>query len=113
VPPRTRIPILNWGACIELITTLMELPADALGDFRTINCPNISPTAREIANAVLCRKQQGTGKVFFTPNPSVVGMIAAWPKQMRSMRAAELGLKAPITLDTIIGEYLSEAGASP
>lgn len=112
VPPGTRIPILNWGACIELITTLMKLPADALGDFRTINCPNISPTAREIANAVLRRRRQGTGEISFQPDPSVAGMIAAWPKRMLTMRAAELGLKTSSTLDTIIDEYLREAGAS-
>jgi nucleoside-diphosphate-sugar epimerase len=59
VPPATRIPILNWGACIELITALMELPAGALGDYRTINCPNIAPTAGAIARAVMQRQRPG------------------------------------------------------
>ncbi len=109
VPPTTRIPILNWGACIELIMTLMELPSDTLGDFRTINCPNIAPTAREIANAVLRRKRQGTGKISFKTEPGVGGMIATWPKQMLTTRAARLGLKASITIDTIIDEYMENA----
>jgi nucleoside-diphosphate-sugar epimerase len=30
----------------------------------------------------------------------------------RAMRSAGLGLEAPIALDTVIDEYLSEAGAS-
>ncbi len=89
---------------------LMELPAGAMGDFRTINCPNISPTAREIANAVLRRKRLGIGKISFKPDPGVAGMIATWPKQMLTQRAARLGLKAFITIDTIIDEYLAEAG---
>jgi nucleoside-diphosphate-sugar epimerase len=109
VPPSTRIPILNWGTCIGLITALMELPAGALGDYRTINCPNIAPTAREIANAVLRRKRKGMGKISFKPNPSVAGMIATWPKQMLTKRAAKLGLRASITIDTIIDEYLEDA----
>jgi nucleoside-diphosphate-sugar epimerase len=112
VPSSTRIPILNWGACIELIVTLMELPAGALGDFRTVNCPNISPTAREIANAVRRRKQQGTGKISFEPDPSVAGMIATWPRQMLTKRAAGLGLKASVTIDTIIDEYLQNASGN-
>lgn len=109
VPPATRIPILNWGACIDLIAMLMELPAGALGDYRTINCPNISPTAREIANAVLRRKREGMGKISFKPDPSTAGIVASWPKQMLAKRAAKLGLKASITIDTIIDEYLEDS----
>jgi nucleoside-diphosphate-sugar epimerase len=112
VPPSTRIPILNWGACIELITTLMEMPAGALGDFRTINCPNISPTAREIANAVLRRKRQGTGKISFKPDPSITGIVTAWPTQMLTRRAATLGLKASVTIHTIIDEHLEDTLAN-
>jgi nucleoside-diphosphate-sugar epimerase len=112
VPPSTRIPVLNRGTCIELIVSLMGLPADALGDYRTINCPNIAPAAREIAQAVLRRKRQGVGKISFKPDPSVAGMIAAWPKQMLTTRAATLGLHASSTIDTVIDEYLTEAGAS-
>jgi D-erythronate 2-dehydrogenase len=112
VPPGTRMPILNRGTCLELIVTLMELPADALGDYRTINCPSISPTAREIADAVLRRKRKGVGKISFRPDPAVAGLVATWPEQMLAERAAKVGLKASITIDTIIDEYLTEGSRS-
>jgi nucleoside-diphosphate-sugar epimerase len=112
VPPGTRMPILNRGTCLELILTLMELPPDALGDYRTINCPSISPTAQEIADTVLRRKPKGLGKISFKPDPGVTGLVANWPEQILAERAAKVGLKASITIDTIIDEYLTEGSRS-
>lgn len=111
VPPDTQLPILNACACIELILTLMEMPASALGDFRAINCPNIAPTAQEIADAVMRRGRPGMGKITFEPDPIVAGIIATWPKQMLTKRAAKLGLEASTTIDAIIDEYLEDAAA--
>ena len=105
-----RIPILDWGACLGFIALLMELPPSALGDFRTINCPSISPAARDIAEAVLRRKRTGMGRISFRPDPAVASLVATWPEQMLARRAAQLGLQASSTVDTIIDEYLKEAG---
>jgi len=112
VPPDTQIPILNARTCIDLIITLMDSPKGALGDYRTINCPNIAPTAGKIANAVMRRQRRWIGRITFRPDPSVARIVATWPRRMLFERAEKLGLTTSVTIDAIIDEYLTEAGAS-
>ena len=107
VPPDTQIPILNARTCIDLILRLMELPPGALGDYHTINCPNLAPTAQEIAEAVMRQQRQGTGRITFRPDPSVARIVASWPRRMLFERAEKLDLTTAVTIDAIIGEYLA------
>jgi nucleoside-diphosphate-sugar epimerase len=107
VPPDTQIPILNARTCIDVILRLMALPAGILGDYRTLNCPNLTPTAQEIAEAVRRRPQPRMGRITFRPDPRLAGIVASWPRRMRFERAERLGLTASVTIDAIIDEYLA------
>ncbi len=50
--------------------------------------------------------------ILITGGSGFLGALAAWPKQMLGMRPAQLGLKASVTIDTIIDEHLQDASAN-
>ncbi|TVR31940.1 MAG: NAD-dependent epimerase/dehydratase family protein [Spirochaetaceae bacterium] len=104
----TRIPIIGVRKCIELLWALSELEDGALGDYRTVNGPGISPSAEEISETVrrLHPQPETLGTVDFEPAESVQGMIDAWPRVMRADRALELGLPADRSIDGLIAEHL-------
>lgn len=107
----TRIPILGVTRAIETLAQLGALEGAALGDFRTINGPSLSPSAGEIAAAVkgfASRWRKPLGKVTFAPDPAIERMILAWPQHMKSDRAAGLGLNADASLQRIVEEYAGE-----
>ena len=104
VTPQTRLPILSIRRCIALMVELAALPVDALGDFTAINGPGISPSAGDIADAV---RASGLAKasIRFAPDPAVMNIVAAWPKQWRAPRAEALGLQADASIQAIIADY--------
>lgn len=104
VTPETRLPILSINRCVDLLVALADLPPGALGDWTAINGPGISPSAGEIAAAV---QDSGLARatITFAPDPAVMAIVAAWPKDWRAERAANLGLQADASIGAIISEY--------
>lgn len=111
VGPATRIPILSSQRCVETLAGLGALPAGALGDYRTINGPNLAPSAGEIADAVRAFRPQPTGTITFAPDPTIQTMIDSWPRQLKAERAAAAGLKADASLAEILADYSREVAA--
>lgn len=115
VGPATRIPIMSVQRCIALLAALGALPDEALGDYRTINGPNLSPSAGEIAAdvaAFLQRTGRAGGMIAFAPQPAIQTMIDSWPREMLAKRAADLGLQADDSLAEILEHYSAELAQS-
>jgi nucleoside-diphosphate-sugar epimerase len=108
VSPDTRIPILSVGRCIAALRQLGELPPGSLGDWRTINGPSLSPSAREMADAAA--RHGARGPVRFESDPAIQKMIASWPRRMRALRAAALGLEADRSVDELVRDYVASLG---
>jgi nucleoside-diphosphate-sugar epimerase len=111
VEPATRIPILSARRCVETLAALGALPAGALGDYRTINGPNLAPSAGEIADAVRAFQPRPAGTITFAPDPAIQPMIDSWPRQLKSERAAAVGLTADTSLAEILADYARELKA--
>jgi nucleoside-diphosphate-sugar epimerase len=107
VTPETRLPIVSLQRCVELLIQLGDLPDGALGDWTAVNGPGISPSAGEIAEAVL-RSGRARGAIRFAPDPAVMAIVAAWPKQWVADRAAALGLRADASIEAIIAGHRPE-----
>lgn len=110
VGPETRIPILSVGRCVALLVALAELPEGALGDYRTLNSPGLSPSAGEIAAAVEGCGATGLGRITFRPDPTVERIVAAWPTYMAAERANGLGLAADPSIAAIVEDYRASLG---
>jgi hypothetical protein len=91
-----------------MLILLSEIDNGKLGDYRTINGPNICPSLQEIANAVKNSGMNGLGAISFDPDPEAAAIVASWPGGMKFERAAGLGLQADESVDVIIEEYISE-----
>lgn len=108
----TRIPIIGADTAVRLLVALAELDDGALGDYRTINGPGISPTAGEIAETVarLSESSRPVGTISFSPNPEVEAIVASWPREMPSRRSDELGLPRDEGIEPIVASYVSSIG---
>ncbi len=109
--PETRIPLLGIHDCVEILNALSSLQARAFGDYRIINSPNLTPSIEEMVAAVKDAECPNPGAVVFRPDDKIGKTINAWPKNMKSSRAENLGLRATSTLNEIISDYLSRTNA--
>ena len=105
--PKTPIPLLGITDCVEMLDALSALPSEALGDYRTLNSPNITPTVEEMVAAVEQADCPDKGTIYFRPDDKIGRIINAWPKTMKALRAEKLGLKATTPLNKIITNFLS------
>lgn len=110
VSPETRIPLLSLHRCVELLVACAELEPGCLGDYRTLNCPGLSPSAGEIAEAVRGCGARPQGAIVFQPDPAVERIVAAWPKRMAAERANRLGLFSDPSIVEIVQHYHSSLG---
>ncbi len=113
VGPETRIPLMSIQACIDSLTVLCEVDGAAFGGgWRTVNGPNISPPAGEMAAAVegVVAARGGKASIVFKPVDEVQRMISAWPKSMDATRAAALGLPGDTDFAQIVRDYAASLG---
>lgn len=108
VSENTALPLLSNKRAVELLVALNDLPPGALGDYRTINSPSISPTAKEMAEAVRNIIGIPLGKIDFEPDPKIMSIVATWPQIMKHDRAKALGLKADESIQVVINDYVNE-----
>ena len=111
----TRIPIIGADTAVRLLVALAELDDGALGDFRSINGPGISPSAGEIAETIaqFSTPSRPFGSISFSPDPEVTEIVAAWPRAWRSERADKLGLPRDQDIDSIVSSYMSSIDDNP
>jgi nucleoside-diphosphate-sugar epimerase len=118
VSEETRIPVLSVRRGVSLLAALAALPPDALGDYRTINGPSLSPSAGEMAEAVRACSLGGParGRISFAPDPAIQRMVASWPRVLRADRARALGLNGDADIAQIVRDYaraLTEGNPAP
>ncbi len=111
LPPDARMPILGIDRCLDLLTGLAALPAGGLGDYRTVNAPNISSSLQELADAVRDSGADGLGEITFDPSPQAAAIVATWPDAMKFERAAELGFEADESVERIVQDYIERTRA--
>jgi nucleoside-diphosphate-sugar epimerase len=92
--PRAAIGFLIHAATMDL---------SALGRRRALNLPGVSATVGEEIEAL--RRAAGDAAVALIkrePNPDIVRLVEAWPRNFDPARARELGFTADASMDEII-----------
>ena len=108
VTPETRLPVVSIERCGSLMIDLWSIDGAKLGDYRTVNGPGLAPSAAEIAAAVRNVVGESAGTVTYEPNPTVMAIVASWPKELRFTRAAAAGLSADASMESIVQAYLQQ-----
>jgi hypothetical protein len=74
-----------------------------------MDLPALSSTPRAMTEALDRVAGEGTSKLIScTEDPAVTSVVGSWPAQMKTDRAARLGLTADMSSDDIIREYLAD-----
>jgi hypothetical protein len=81
---------------------MAQVPANALGERRTVLLTGIPVSAQQMWDAV---RPRATGSVRFEPDARLQAIMDSAPKATRSARAAALGLPHSQTIDEIVREY--------
>jgi hypothetical protein len=93
---------------------LLDAPAEAFGDDRVVNLPNITTSVSEMIAAteqVAARHGIALGTIEDTPDETVRAIVGAWPVGMEASRAIALGCPqddglAPI-IEAFVEDYLT------
>jgi len=102
VGPDTRLACISVGRAVESFLHALELPAEKIGERRTILLNGISVSAREMWDAV---KPRARGRVRFDPDPVLQKVMDGAPQSVSSTRSARLGFPASASIDEIVREY--------
>jgi nucleoside-diphosphate-sugar epimerase len=113
VAPESRLWLLSPRGAIDALIAGHELPAEALGDSRTVNLPGLSVSVGEMVAALgKVAGPEAVARISFAPDPAVERIVNSWPGAWDVTRAKALGLSADVDFESIVRAYMSEvAGA--
>jgi nucleoside-diphosphate-sugar epimerase len=113
VAPESRLWLLSPGGAIDSLIAGHELPAEALGDSRTVNLPGLSVSVGEMVAALgKVAGPEAVARISFAPDPAIERIVNSWPGAWDVTRAKALGLSADVDFESIVRAYMSEvAGA--
>lgn len=107
VRPDTRMACISVGRVVDALLHALELPTARLGFERTLLLSGIPVSAQAMFEAVQRAARGRTpGKVSFSVDPAVQGVMDAVPRSTHSLRAAGLGFRHSASIEEIIDEYL-------
>ncbi len=109
VRPDSAMACLGPRRLIDTLIAAHELPAAALGDWRTILLNGITVTAAEIVEAVERRgNEHRLGRIVFEADPDIQAIVDGWPRGCRSAKATRLGFEADGSIDEIIDAFIAD-----
>jgi UDP-glucose 4-epimerase len=88
----------------------LTLDTAKLGDRRALSMPGLSATvAEEIEALRRVAGQKAVDLITVQPDDIIAKIVATWPSDFETTRAAALGFRAETTFDQIIAAHLAEA----
>ena len=109
VRPESAMACLSPRRVIEIFIAAHELPAEELGDWRSVLLNGITVTAAEIAKAVERRgNEHRLGRIVWQPDPEIQKIVDGWPRGCRSDKASRLGFAADNSIDEIIDAFIAD-----
>ncbi|MDA8637267.1 NAD-dependent epimerase/dehydratase family protein [Rhodospirillales bacterium] len=111
VPLDMTLMVGGYRACADALVVLLDAPADAFGDDRVVNLPNITVSVAQMMEAtrtVAARHGIELGPIVEAPDANVQKIVGAWPTSMDASRALALGCPQPADLDDIIEDFISD-----
>jgi len=102
VRPDTRMACISVARVVQCFQRMAELPANTLGERRTVLLTGITVSAQQMWDAV---RPRARGSVRFEPDARLQAIMDSVPKATHSTRAAALGLPHSASIDEIVREY--------
>ena len=102
VRPNTRMACISVARVVQCLQRMARLPANALGERRTVLLTGIPVSAQQMWDAV---RQRASGNARFEPDARLQAIMDSVPKATHSARAAALGLPHSASIDEIVREY--------
>ena len=109
VAPELRLWLLSPRCAIDALIAGHELPAQALGDSRSVNLPGVSVSVGEMVAALeQVAGAAAVSRIVFAPDPAIERIVKSWPGAWDVTRAKALGLAADADFETIIRAYIED-----
>lgn len=109
VPLDAAMYILSPRKVIDALVKAAELPAEALGEVRSLTLPGISYTQGQMLDAL--RRVAGdavAARVKVQPDPFIERIVRGWPVWFRTTRAEQLGFEGETSLDDMIRQHIDD-----
>ena len=109
VAPEAEMALLSPRRVIETFIQAHDLPAEALGKWRSVLLSGITASARDLADAVARNKgNRAIGRILWQPDPAIQAIVAGWPTGVRSAKAAALGFTTDSSVDEIVRYFIED-----
>jgi D-erythronate 2-dehydrogenase len=114
VDPDVAHPVASPARTIAGLIAVYEASREAFGGRLAMNLPALNVRVSEMLEAL----EQVAGpavraRVRFVQDPTIVRIVAGWPRAASATRAARLGLAADADFATIVRQYIADCEASP
>lgn len=109
VKPDTKLWILSPRQAIASTLKATDMPAEQLGEHRTLSLPGLSVSVQDMLNSL----ENTAGKtamkrINWQHDPFIQNIVGSWPSQFAPQRAANLGFKADASMDAIIQNFIED-----
>lgn len=105
--------VRHWHAsprsAVNFLVHAAGLKAEALGPRRNLSMPGLSVTVGQQIEAL--RKVAGDGvvkRIRREPDPTIIRIVAGWPRNFDPQRAVALGFKAESSFEDIIRVHIAD-----
>jgi len=107
----TGVWLLSPKRCVESFIHAHETPSAAWGLARVLNLPGITVPVSEMIEAM--RRVAGDAaakRVVYKPDARIQAIVAGWPVKFKTPRALSMGFKADPDVESVIRDYIEDAG---
>lgn len=111
VPLDMTLCVGGYRGCADALVVMLDAPADAFGDDRAVNLPNITVSVAEMmetTRTIAARHGIELGPIVEAPDANVQKIVGAWPTSLDASRALTLGCPEQSNLDGIIEDFIAD-----
>jgi nucleoside-diphosphate-sugar epimerase len=101
--------LLSPRRLIAAIEQIHDLPADRLGNDRTVLLPGISVSVTQMVEAL--RRAGGESavkRIRWEPDPVIQKIVDGWPRAIAARRAERLGIQPDAGIDEIVAAFVAD-----
>jgi nucleoside-diphosphate-sugar epimerase len=107
--PRSVMAVISIARLIDCIVQAATLPADGLGDRRSLLLPAISVSVAAMIDAVgRFGGEAATKRISVRPDAAIGRIVDGWPAAIRADRATALGMRADADIDEIVAAFVAD-----
>jgi len=109
VSPDTVMALASPRRVVASLAHALDIPADALGQNRTLQLPGYSVSVGEMAAAL--RRAGGTSaysRLSWQPDATIQAIVGSWPRELYAPRAEALGFQPDAGIDEAVQFFIED-----